>query len=87
MRPALFDQVDEEAKRVTENVELRGEFEEKRASRLLQTLDAVCRRRTVPPGLGIQYIANSPRDPDLTMRLAMLHAKGRYAFEFVTGDA
>jgi hypothetical protein len=77
----LFDLYKEGEQVVYEMLHLRGTFDEGRAERLLRTLEDVCRRRTLPPGWKVRYLAGSARDPELGRRLAAAHAKGRFSFE------
>lgn len=77
----LFDLYKEGDSVVYEMLHLRGTFDEGRAERLLRTLEEVCRRRTLPPGWKVRYVAGSVRDPELGRRLAAAHAKGRFSFE------
>jgi hypothetical protein len=77
----LFDLYKEGEQRVTELLHLQGAYDEARARRLFATLETVCRRRALPEGWKVQYLAGSTRDPDLGRRLAELHAKGRFSYE------
>lgn len=77
----LFDLYREGEETVYEMLHLHGEFEEARAQQLLRTLEEVCRRRTLPPGWKVRYLAGSVRDPRLGRLLAGLHGRGRFSFE------
>jgi len=77
----LFDLYKEGEQTVTEMLHLYGSFDEGRARQLFRTLEAVCGRRTLPPGWKVRYLAGSVRDPQLGRRLAATHAEGRYTFD------
>jgi hypothetical protein len=77
----LFDLYKEGEQTVTEMLHLHGEFEAARAEQLLRTLEAVCRRRALPAGWKVRFLAGSARDPKLGARLAEAHARGRFSFE------
>ena len=77
----LFDLYREGEQVVYEMLHLQGAFDEGRAQQLLRTLEGVCRRRTLPPGWKVRYLAGSARDPELGRRLAAAHARGRFSFE------
>ncbi len=77
----LFDLYKEGEQTVTEMLHLHGAFDAARAEQLLRTLEAVCRRRALPPGWKVRYLAGSARDPKLGARLAEAHARGRFSFE------
>ena len=50
---------------------------------LFKTLEEVCRRRSLPSGWKVTFMAGSVRDPDLGRRLAGAHSRGRYSFDLV----
>lgn len=77
----LFDLYKEGESVVYEMLHLRGTFDPGRAQKLLRTLEEVCRRRTLPPGWKVRYLAGSVGDPELGRRLAAVHAQGRFSFE------
>lgn len=77
----LFDLYKEGEETVYEMLHLHGEFDETRAQALFKTLEEVCRRRSLPPGWKVTYMAGSVRDPQLGRRLAGAHSKGRYSFD------
>jgi hypothetical protein len=79
----LFDLYKEGEETVTEMLHLHGAFDESRAEHLLKTLEAVCRRRSLPAGWKVTFMAGSVRDPDLGRLLATAHARGRYSFDLV----
>jgi hypothetical protein len=77
----LFDLYKEGEQTVYEMLHLHGAFDESRAEQLFKTLEGVCRRRSLPPGWKVRYMAGSARDPALGRRLASAHARGHYSFE------
>ena len=77
----LFDLYKEGEQTVYEMLHLHGAFDESRAEQLFKTLEQVCRRRSLPPGWKVRYMAGSVRDPGLGRRLAGAHSRGRYSFE------
>lgn len=79
----LFDLYKEGEETVYEMLHLHGDFDESRAEQLFKTLEGVCRRRSIPPGWKVTYMAGSVRDPLLGRRLAGAHSKGRYSFDLV----
>jgi hypothetical protein len=83
----LFDLYKEGEQTVYEMLHLYGEFDEARARQLFGTLERVCRRRTLPPGWKVCYLAGSVRDPKLGRRLAAEHAKGRFSFDLTPPPA
>ena len=79
----LFDLYKEGEETVYEMLHLHGDFDESRAQHLFETLEAVCRRRSLPSGWKVTYMAGSVRDPELGRRLAAAHSQGRYSFDLV----
>jgi hypothetical protein len=77
----LFDLHKEGDQRVYETLEVLGEWDEERGRELLQTLGAICARRSLPPGWAVRFQLSSPKSPDTAVELLRLHAKGRHAFE------
>jgi hypothetical protein len=77
----LFDLYKEGEQTVYEMLHLHGEFDEARAQQLFRTLEAVCRRRNLPEGWKVRFLAGSARDPKLGPRLADAHARGRFTYE------
>ena len=77
----LFDLYKEGEETVYEMLHLHGDFDETRAEQLFRTLEKVCRRRSLPPGWKVRFMAGSVRDPALGPRLAGAHSRGRYSFE------
>jgi hypothetical protein len=78
----LFDRYVEGEQSVTETLRLQGPYDEARAKRLLTVLETARRRRSLPDGWTLRYAAAAPGDEDLVARIAALHAKGRYGYEF-----
>ncbi len=78
----LFDLYKEGEQTVYETLNLCGAFDEARAQALFRTLEEVCRRRALPAGWKIRYLAGSARDPELGPRLADAWPKGKYSFDF-----
>jgi hypothetical protein len=83
----LFDLYKEGEETVYEMLHLHGAYDESRAQHLFRTLEEVCRRRNLPPGWKIKYMAGSTNDPELGPRLAQLHAAGRFTFELTPPEA
>jgi hypothetical protein len=79
----LFDLFEENEQTVTERLELRGTWDEARAEGLLRTLDAITRRREVPPGWTVRYEVSST-DPELPPKLAALHRKRPHPYTVLT---
>ncbi len=77
----LFDLFTEGEEAVTDRLELRGAYDEARAERLLRTLDAITKRREVPPGWTVRYAVSSA-DPELFPKLTALHRKRPHPYEF-----
>ena len=78
----LFDLYKEGEQVVYENLRLHGAYDEARARQLFQTLEAICRRRTLPPEWAVRFLVTAPGDPGLGERLAEAHRAGRYSFEW-----
>lgn len=79
----LYDLYKEGEQAVYENLRLHGAFEEARARQLFKTLEAICRRRSLPPEWVVRFLATTPGDPGLGEKLAEAHRTGRYGFEWV----
>lgn len=77
----LFDHHKEGEQTVYESIRLQGAFDNARARQLMQTLEQMCRRRSLPPGWKIKYVLDPTIDPDFTMKLAAVHAAGKFSFE------
>lgn len=82
----LFDLYKEGEQTVYEELRLHGAFDERRALNLFQTLEEVCRRRMLPSGWKVRYLAGSPRDPQLGQRLARAYPAGKFSFEFASRE-
>ncbi len=78
----LFDLCREGEQAVCDRLNLLGEFHKDRAQHLFRILETVCRRRTLPAGWKIRYLASSARDPSLGRRLARVYPRGQFSFEF-----
>ncbi len=78
-----FDEFQEDERRVCEVLRLRGTFDESRAKQLFAVLETICRRRRLPEGWSLRYVAEGP--PGLGERLAATHARGGYSYEFTPG--
>lgn len=77
----LFDHHKEGEQTVYESIRLQGAFDNARAKQLLQTLEQICRRRSLPPGWKVKYVLDPEFDPNFAMRLAAVHAAGRWSYE------
>jgi hypothetical protein len=77
----LFDLYKEGEETVYEMLHLHGAFDESRAEHLFRTLEGVCRRRSLPAGWKVTFLAGSVRDPELGRQLATAHSRGRYSFD------
>jgi hypothetical protein len=77
----MFDHRKEEEQVLCESLRLQGEFEHSRARQLLQTLEQICRRRSLPPGWKARYVLDPATDPDFTMRLVAVYAAGRFSYD------
>jgi hypothetical protein len=77
----LFDLYKEGEETVYEMLHLHGQYDEARAKQLFKTLEEVCRRRSLPPGWKVTYMAGSVRDPELGRLLVGAHSKGLYSFD------
>jgi len=79
----LFDLYKEGEETVYELLHLHGSFEPSRAELLFKTLEGVCRRRSLPEGWKVTFMAGSVHDPELGRQLQDAHARGRYSFDLV----
>ncbi|MBI3855106.1 MAG: hypothetical protein HY293_05390 [Planctomycetes bacterium] len=77
----LFDHHKEGEQTVYETIRLQGAFDNARAKQLLQTLDQMCKRRSLPPGWRIRFVLDPEVSPDFVMRLAAVHAAGKFSYE------
>jgi hypothetical protein len=82
----LFDHHQEGEHTVFESLRLQGSFDHARARQLLQTLQTICKRRSLPAEWKARYRLDPSTDPDLAMRLFAVHAAGKYAYEIVKPD-
>jgi hypothetical protein len=77
----LFDHHKEVEQTVYESIRLQGTFDNSRAKQLLQTLEQMCRRRSLPPGWKARFVLEPQVDADFTMRLMAVHAAGKFSYE------
>jgi hypothetical protein len=77
----LFDFHKEGEQAVVETLQLQGSCDPARARQLLQTLEQVCRRRSLPSGWKIHYVLQAAADPELLPTLERIHARGSFSFE------
>jgi len=77
----LFDHHKEGEQSVYESIRLQGAFDNSRAKQLLQTLDQICKRRSLPPGWKIRYVLDPEVDANFVMRLLAVHAAGKFRYE------
>ncbi|HEV3026344.1 MAG TPA: hypothetical protein VG457_02170 [Planctomycetota bacterium] len=77
----LYDHHKEGEQTVFETLRLQGAFEHGRARQLLQTLEAMSRRRRLPPGWKLKFRLEPDLDPDFVMRLVAVFAAGRYSYD------
>lgn len=78
----LYDLYKEGEQVVYENLRLHGAYDEARAKQLFKTLEAICRRRALPPDWTVRFLATTPGDPALGAKLAEAHRAGRWPFEW-----
>jgi len=77
----LFDHHKEGEQTVYESIRLQGAFDNTRAKQLLQTLDRMCKRRSLPPGWKVRYVLDPTIDANFVMRLMAVHAAGKFGYE------
>jgi hypothetical protein len=78
----LFDHRKEEGEQTLfESIRLQGAFDNARAKQLLQTLEQICKRRSIPQGWKLRYVLDPQVDPSFVMRLMAVHAAGKFAYE------
>lgn len=77
----LFDHHKEAESTVFETLHLQGDFDHGRARQLLQTLEAMTRRRRLPAGWKLKYRLEPELDPDFVMRLIAIFAAGKYSYD------
>ena len=77
----LYDHHKEGEQTVFESLRLQGTFEHGRARQLLQTLEAMARRRRLPPGWKLKFRLEPELDPDFVMRLVAVFAAGKYSYD------
>lgn len=82
----LYDHHKEADQTVLETLRLQGAFDHSRARQLLQTLEAMTRRRRLPPGWKTKYRLEPDLDPDFIMRLVAVFAAGRYSYDLTRED-
>jgi len=77
----LFDHHKEGEQTVYESIRLQGAFDNSRAKQLLMTLEQMCKRRSLPPGWRIRFVLEPEFDPAFAMKLAAVHAAGKWSYE------
>ena len=77
----LFDHHQEGEQKVYESLRLQGAFDHSRARQLLQTLEQMCRRRSLPPGWTVRFVLDPATDSDFAMRLVAVYAAGKYSYD------
>ena len=77
----LFDHHKEGEQTVYESIRLQGAFDNARAKQLLQTLEQMCKRRSLPPGWKVRYVLDPQPDPGFVMRLMAVHAAAKFTYE------
>lgn len=77
----LFDHHKEGEQAVYESIRLQGTFDNSRAKTLLQTLEQMCKRRSLPAGWTVKYVLDAEFDPNFMMRLRAVHAAGKFTYE------
>jgi len=82
----LYDHHKEGEHAVIEAIRLQGTFDHGRARLFLQTLEQMCRRRSLPPGWKVRYRLEPDLDPDFVMRIAAVHAAGKFSYDFTRED-
>ncbi len=77
----LYDHHNEVLSTVYESLRLQGEFDNARAKQLLQTLEQMCRRRTLPAGWKVRFVLDPPPAADIVMKLLAVHAAAKFSYE------
>lgn len=77
----LFDHHKEGEQTVFESIRLQGAFDNSRAKQLLMTLEQMCKRRSLPPGWKIRFVLEPEFTADFAMKLAAVHAAGKWSYE------
>ena len=77
----LFDHHKEGEQTVYESIRLQGEFDNARAKQLLQTLETICKRRSLPPGWKTRFVLDPQPAPDFVMKLMAVHAAAKFSFD------
>jgi hypothetical protein len=77
----LFDHHKEGEQTVYESIRLQGAFDNARAKQLLQTLEQMCRRRSLPPGWKVRFVLDPEPDANFVMRLMAVHAAAKFTYE------
>ena len=77
----LFDHHKEGEQTVYESIRLQGTFDNARAKQLLQTLEQMCKRRSLPPGWRTRYVLDPVPGADFVMKLMAVHAAAKFSFE------
>ncbi len=82
----LYDHHKEGEQTVYEAIRIQGTFDHGRARQLLQTLEQMCKRRSLPPGWKVKYRLEPDLDQDFAMRILAIHAAGRFSYDFTRED-
>ena len=82
----LYDHHKEGDQTVIETLRLQGAFDHSRARQLLLTLEAMAKRRRLPPGWKLKYRLEPELDPDFIMRLVAVFAAGKYSYDLTRED-
>ena len=77
----LFDHHKEGEQTVYESLRLQGAFDNPRAKQLLQTLEQMCKRRSLPAGWKVRYVVDPGTDPNFVMKLMAVHAAAKFSYE------
>jgi hypothetical protein len=77
----LFDHHKEGEQIVFESIRLQGAFDNSRAKQLLLTLEQMCKRRSMPQGWKVRFVLEPEFDPNFAMKLAAVHAAGKWSYE------
>ena len=48
---------------------------------LLQTLETICKRRSLPPGWKTRFVLDPQPAPDFVMKLMAVHAAAKFSFD------
>ena len=82
----MYDHHKEAEQTVYEAIRIQGTFDHGRARKLLQTLEAMCKRRSLLPGWKVKFRLEPELDPDFVMRILAIHAASRFSYDFTRED-